>query len=119
MDIDNSDMYNRVLSNPIDNLAVGFTSKRTRTDLISNEYNRALYTNVRALVPNPLMRELLITPKGWNKVDSESKKLPFSPHKHNWRRSTKVPALFLNCTTLNTVIIIAHAPNKCLCLLAE
>lgn len=113
-----SDMYNRVLSSPINNLAVGFTSRRTRSHLISDEYNTALYHTARNRDASkdasssssssstggkdPLMRELVITPKGWDKVDSEAKKLPFSPHKHNWRRSTKVPAIFINCTTLNT-----------------
>jgi hypothetical protein len=69
----NSDMYNRVLSGPIDNLLVGFTNRVTRTNLISDEYNRAFYKRVRRFVANPLMRELVITPKGWNKVDSESR----------------------------------------------
>lgn len=42
------------------------------------------------------MRDMKIAPKNW--VWRET----FKPRQHNWRRTNKAPALYLNCTNLNT-----------------
>ena len=52
------------------------------------------------------MRDLRIVPKDW------PQNAYFQPRLHNWRRGSKAPALYLNCTNLNTVSIVALATGS-------
>eukprot|EP01006_Ploeotia_vitrea_P026197 TRINITY_DN59163_c0_g1_i1.p1 TRINITY_DN59163_c0_g1~~TRINITY_DN59163_c0_g1_i1.p1 ORF type:complete len:1097 (+),score=636.25 TRINITY_DN59163_c0_g1_i1:369-3659(+) len=92
------DMYTQTLLNPITNLRVLFGSP-TRGQLLSQQLHRCFYSyrnNKRELSRPVRMIDMAVQPRGWKRSK------PFEPRIHNWRRSTKVPALYLNCTNLNT-----------------
>ncbi len=83
----------RVVANLPLNIAMIFSSRFSRTQRVGSLYEKLLYRGKKKTLP---LRDLLVRPKG----DGTSE--TFHPKYDNWRRSSKVPILVLNATTLNT-----------------
>eukprot|EP00808_Paulinella_micropora_P003320 g7413.t1 len=105
------DFHNAVYANPWKNLLAEF-GVLTRSDLLVEHWHHEFYSwdfertplapplhGAVRLKRKVLCRELPILPFEWNKTYGFDS---FHPTAHNWRREAKAPALYLNCTTLNT-----------------
>ena len=66
---------------------------RTRTTRVAELLDTHLFSRVDGIHGRPL-RDLIVQPP--------DAPVDFNPKRHNWSRSTKVPVLILNATTLNT-----------------
>ena len=87
-----TDIRTKALLNPVGFLR-WFRPGRTRTTRVADRLDRHLFSRVDGVRRRPL-RSLVVQPPG--------APADFNPKRHNWKRSTKVPVLVLNATTLNT-----------------
>jgi hypothetical protein len=95
----------RVLSNAVDLLRMGAYLNYSRTDRLGHLYDEFFYKGRAPVaerlaaangpsVPSALMSDLFTQPRG--------EPAAFRVREGNARRGSKVPMLFMNCTTLNT-----------------
>ena len=86
----------RVAAEFTTNLRMIFKPNYSRTERVGELYEEELYARVEDGEGHQSrwLNDLFIQPKGEDKS--------FAPRHDNWRRSSKVPMLILNATTLNT-----------------
>ena len=105
------DMHSGMFLNPFKNLMIAFGGDsyqrvRVLSSAINDTVIQPLLEGEDAQSGKMKMRELLITPANWDASYGS-----FNPRRHNWRRSHSCPALYLNCTNLNTGHLWRFTPS--------